>query len=64
MNVMQHVRQLEKLGFDRETVDRAVALAGSNRLVYNALCQAVEQTGMTPAMAVAEVEKTLSAKRR
>ena len=64
MNVMQHVRQLEKLGFDREILDRAVALAGSDRLVYSALCQAVEQANMTPTMAVAEVEKALSAKRR
>ncbi len=56
MNVMQHIRRLEAAGFAGETLDRAVALAGASRLVYEALCGAVESRGLSPAEALQAVE--------
>ena len=37
MNVTQHIRQLEAIGFTEENLDRAIALAGANRLAYQML---------------------------
>ena len=41
MNVTQHIRQLEAIGFTEENLDRAIALAGANRLAYQMLHHAV-----------------------
>ena len=32
MNVTQHIRRLEAVGFTEETLDRAIVLAGADRL--------------------------------
>lgn len=56
MNITKQIRQLERAGFSGETLDRAIALAGGSRLIYLALCGAVEQRSMTPASALAAVE--------
>ncbi len=58
MNVMEELRQLERLGFAEETLDRAVAMAGASRLAYRMLHQAVAQ-GRTPAEALGDVEQML-----
>lgn len=51
MDVTEHMRQLEAMGFAGETLDRAVAVAGASRLAYLALARAVEE-GMSPAEAL------------
>lgn len=56
MNVMQHIRQLEAMGFAEEQLDRAVAAAGANRLFYQRLCRAVKEQGLSPAEALRMVE--------
>ena len=56
MNVTQHIRQLEAVGFSEETVDRAIALAGANRLTYQMLHHAVTSRGMSPADALRSLE--------
>lgn len=52
MNVMQQIRQLESVGFAGETLDRAVAAAGANRLFYQALYRAVKELGVPPTEAL------------
>ena len=49
MDVTRHIRQLEAAGFTEEILDRAIALAGANRLAYQMLHQAVISRGLTPA---------------
>ena len=56
MNVTQHIRQLEAVGFSEETLDRAIALAGANRLAYQMLHHAVTSRGMGPADALRSLE--------
>ena len=56
---MGQIRKLEKIGFSGHMLDRAVALAGSRRLVYDALYRAVEEWAMTPAEALRTVKRTL-----
>ena len=56
MNVTQHIRQLEAVGFSAEVLDRAVALAGADRLTYQMLHQAVTSRGLTPADALRTLE--------
>lgn len=56
MDVTRHIRQLEAAGFAEETLDRAIALAGANRLAYQMLHQAVTSRGLTPADAVRFLE--------
>lgn len=45
---MEHMRQLEAMGFAGETLDRAISAAGASRMSYQALYQAVESQGMSP----------------
>ena len=56
MNVTQHIRQLEAVGFLEETLDRAIALAGADRLAYQMLHHAVTSRGMSPADALRSLE--------
>ena len=56
MNVTQHIRQLEAIGFSAEILDRAIALAGANRLAYQTLHQAVTSRGLSPADALRALE--------
>ena len=56
MNVTQHIRQLEAVGFSEETLDQAIALAGANRLAYQMLHHAVTSRGMSPADALRSLE--------
>ncbi len=57
MNVTQNIRQLESVGFCEETLDRAIALAGANRMAYQLLRQAVADRGLTPVDAVRSLEE-------
>ena len=56
MNVTQHIRQLEAIGFTEENLDRAIALAGANRLAYQMLHHAVTSRGLRPADALRSLE--------
>ena len=56
MNVTQHIRQLEAIGFAEETLDRATALAGADRLAYKMLRHAVTSRGLSPADALRSLE--------
>ena len=56
MNVTQHIRQLEAVGFAEENLDRAIALAGANRLAYQMLHHAVTSRGLSPADALRSLE--------
>ena len=56
MNVTQHIRRLEAVGFSEATLDRAIALAGANRLAYQVLHHAVTSRGMSPADALRSLE--------
>ena len=56
MNVTQHIRQLEAVGFSEETLDRAIALAGANRLAYQMLHHAVTSRGLSPVDALRSLE--------
>ena len=56
---MGQSRKLEKIGLAVHMLDRAVALAGSRRLVYDALCRAVEERALTAAEALRAVEREL-----
>lgn len=56
MNVTKHIRQLEAIGFTEETLDRAIALAGANRLAYQMLHHAVTSRGLSPADALRSLE--------
>ena len=56
MNVTQHIRQLEAIGFTEENLDRAIALAGANRLAYQMLHHAVTSRGLSPADGLRSLE--------
>ena len=56
MNVTQHIRQLEAVGFAEETLDRAIVLAGADRLAYQKLSHALTSQGLSPADALRSLE--------
>ena len=56
MDVMDQMKRLHAVGFREELLDRAVAMAGAQRLVYYALCDAVMSKGMSPEQALEAVE--------
>ena len=56
MNVTQHIRRLEAVGFTEETLDRAIVLAGADRLAYQMLHHAVTSRGLSPADALRSLE--------
>ena len=56
MNVTQHISRLEEVGFTEETLDRAIVLAGADRLAYQMLHHAVASRGMSPADALRSLE--------
>ncbi len=56
MNVTQQIYQLEAIGFTEEILDRAIALAGADRLAYQMLHHAVTARGLTPADALRFLE--------
>ena len=56
MNVTRHIRRLEAVGFTEETLDRAIVLAGADRLAYQMLHHAVTSRGMSPADALRSLE--------
>ena len=60
MNVTQHIRQLEAIGFTEENLDRAIALAGANRLAYQMLHHAVTSRGLSPADSLRSLESERS----
>lgn len=60
MDVTGQIRHLEQAGFAGCVLDRAVALAGSQRLVYAALLGAVEHGTATPEEALRQVERRLA----
>ncbi len=60
MDVTGQLRHLERAGFAGCALDRAVALAGSRRLVYAALLDMVEQGAATPEEALRQVERRLA----
>lgn len=56
MDVTEHMRRLEAMGFSGETLDRAIAAAGASRLAYLELIRTVEDRGMSPAEALGVLE--------
>ena len=56
MNVTLFIRQLKAVGFTEENLDRAIALAGANRLAYQMLHHAVTSRGLSPADALRSLE--------
>jgi hypothetical protein len=56
MDITRQIRQLEAAGFSGGILDRAIALAGANRLAYQMLHQAVTCRGLTPADALRSLE--------
>ena len=59
MDIMPYMRQLEAAGFREELLDRAVALAGADRMRYRRLCSAVTEQGLLPREAIAALEQEL-----
>lgn len=57
---MPFMQELEAVGFREELLDRAVAMAGADRLLYRRLCCAVSEDGMAPRDALDAVERELS----
>lgn len=60
VNIIPFVQELEAVGFREELLDRAVALAGADRLLYRRLCRAVSEGGMAPGEALDTVKRELS----
>ena len=60
MNIIPLMQELEAVGFWEELLDRAVALAGADRLLYRRLCRAVSEGGMAPGEALDTVKWELS----
>lgn len=58
MNVTPYLRKLEAAGYTGELLDRAVVLAGGNRLLYQRLWKAVDEQCMTPAAALHALERS------
>ena len=56
MNVTLFSCQLKAVGFTEENLDRAIALAGANRLAYQMLHHAVTSRGLSPADALCSLE--------
>lgn len=55
MNITPYMKKLEATGYTGELLDRAVVLAGGNRLLYQQLLEAVDQLRMTPVDALHHV---------
>lgn len=60
MDVTAYMRRLEAAGFQEEILDRAVVLAGANRLLYLELYRAVTERGMLPEQALETVFPSLN----
>lgn len=58
MNVMPYLQKLETIGFSEELLDRAIVVAGANRLRYTALYEAVAQEGLAPVEALELLERS------
>ena len=56
---MPFMRQLEAAGFQEELLDRAVTLAGADRMLYRRLCNAVFEEGMMPQEAIHALEREM-----
>ena len=56
---MPFMRQLEAAGFQEELLDRAVALAGADRMLYRRLCNAVFEEGIMPQEAIHALEREM-----
>ena len=56
MDITQHIRQLEAAGFREDLLDRAVALCGASRLIYEGLYNAVVRQGLSPEEAIRIME--------
>ena len=59
LDIMPYMQQLEAAGFREELLDRAVALAGADRLIYRRLCSAVTENGLRPVEALSALEREL-----
>ena len=59
LDIMPYMRQLEAAGFREELLDRAVALAGADRLIDRRLCSAVTENGLRPVEALSALEREL-----
>ena len=51
------MKKLETAGYTGELLDRAVVLAGGNRVLYQRLYEAVDKLCMTPAAALCALER-------
>ena len=60
VNIIPLMQELEAVGFREELLDRAVALAGADRLLYRRLCRAVSEGGMAPQEALDAVMREVS----
>lgn len=60
MNIIPLMQELEAVGFREELLDRAVALAGADRLLYRCLCRAVSEGDMAPQEALDAVMREVS----
>lgn len=56
IDITYHIHQLEAAGFREEFLDKAVALGGASRLIYEALYQTVRE-GLSPEEAIRIVEQ-------
>ncbi len=57
MNITPYMKKLETAGYTGELLDRAVVLAGGNRVLYQRLYEAVDKLYMTPAAALCALER-------
>lgn len=57
MNITPYMKKLETAGYTGELLDRAVVLAGGNRVLYQKLYEAVDKLCMTPAAALYALEQ-------
>ena len=55
MDITREAHRLHCVGFREELLDRAVALAGAQRLMYTALYEAVTVRGLSPEAALQAV---------
>lgn len=57
MNITPYMKKLETAGYTGELLDRAVVLAGGNRVLYQKLYEAVDKLRMTPTAALCALEQ-------
>lgn len=57
MDITDHAQRLYEAGFREELLDRAVVLAGAQRMLYHALYDAVTIHGMSQEEALNAVEQ-------